>query len=146
MFPIKQLSPLCTSVAAMSFLFLNVLSVSARIIESEKSLYHFNLSPSPSNQCGQCRIYDDKLLIAMTIFYLALRELPLVLFALKTIRVSVCFIDFKSNELPQFLVNLFRKERTVVLVSMAYSLVIAAANFIQLLAGGLEVDSATLTF
>jgi len=59
-FPIKQLSPLCTLIALLSFLVLNLFSVIGRIIEDKYSLYNDNYLGQQignSTVCGQCRFF-----------------------------------------------------------------------------------------
>lgn len=60
--------------------------------------------------------------------------------------MSICFLDYKSQELPRCLVSFFRRERTILLGSIGYSLLIGLANYIDLQVGGLGQNSATLTF
>jgi hypothetical protein len=86
-------------------------------------------------QCGQCRIYNHPEMQALGLIYLGLRELPLILFALKTLRVCVCFLDYKTVELPAFLKRLFGKETTIVLVSAVYSILVSLGNFVDMSIG-----------
>ena len=93
LFPIKQLSPLCTLVAALSFVLLNIVSIIARALEQNQELYHYYRNYMyEKGECAQCRIYNNDAMKILALIYVGLRELPLVLFALKTLRVSVCFI------------------------------------------------------
>jgi hypothetical protein len=68
----------------------------------------------------------------LALIYNGLRELPLILFALKTLRVCVCFLDSKTNELPKLFKILFGKERTIVIVSVVYSILVGASNYIDM--------------
>lgn len=146
LFPIKQLSPLCTLVAALSFFLLNVLSVIGNSVDN----YQFSrtIKNNKYQDCAQCRIYDNHGMEALAIIYLGLRELPLTLFALKTLRVSICFIKYKTDQIPKSLRMLFGRERTVVLVCLAYSILIGLGNYASLHIGSLSISgwSAAVTF
>ena len=56
-FPIKQLSPLCTLVALISFFLLNVISVFGRWAETYNEYYvEQECTQSKQYFCGQCRV------------------------------------------------------------------------------------------
>lgn len=71
LFPIKQLSPLCTSAAAVSFLLVNIVSVLARSLEQYDPNKSYKMSES--QECGQCRISGHSEMEVLAIVYLALR-------------------------------------------------------------------------
>lgn len=74
LFPIKQLSPLCTLIACLSFFVLNLISLIGRSIEQNGNYYNFNRTYVNSEQeCAQCRIKNDDGILVLAIIYTGLR-------------------------------------------------------------------------
>jgi hypothetical protein len=145
-FPIKQLSPVCTLFALGTFLMINILSVLAREIEQGSGYYQFEYY-SVEGTCGQCRICGHSQLKFIALAYSSLRDLPLVIFALKTVRVSICFLQPQKRELPKWAVALLQSEWRIVLISCAYVGALFLFNFLELeTSDGLTFHSARLTF
>lgn len=78
-FPVKQLGPLSTVFCCFCFLVANTLSLVGRLVVDH------NLFPSA------CKMYDSNLMLVLGVLFNMARELPFALFALKTLRVSLCF-------------------------------------------------------
>jgi hypothetical protein len=146
-FPIKQLSPICTLAALAVFLIINLLSVLARQIEQQGSYYR-PLYQSSDGLCGQCRVYGHPGIEFLALITSALRDFPLVIFALKTMRVSICFLQPEKRELPRWAVRIFGSEWRIVAIAGAYILLIFGFSKLELdvAADGLTEHSAQLTF
>ena len=70
-----------------------------------------------------------------------------MLFAMKTLRVSICFISYKEVELPKWLKILFDTEKSILITSILYSVLVAIANLIQInTSNSLTDEHAELTF
>ena len=133
-FPIKQLSPVCTIAALLSFLLINILSVIGREIQQANGYYSYNLPYQASDiACGQCRINKNNALLFIGLVYSALRDFPLVIFALKTVRVSICFMDMEKRQLPKKLISIFKSEWRITAISSLYVLVLFIVNLLDLL-------------
>lgn len=129
-FPIRQLSPASTIAALLSFGLVNVISVIARYVEQNNQLYKFSINHGAP--CGQCRIYDNPGMELLALIYAALREFPLVIFALKTLRVGVCFVKTENGELSPWMHTLFSSERRMLAIGAGYSVLVGLANFAEL--------------
>lgn len=137
-FPIKQLSPMCTLAALGAFLTINMLSVIGRQIEQEKNYYDYFACG------GQCRIYGRAGMEFLALTYSGLRDFPLVIFALKTVRVSICFLE---RQPPKWVVAILRSELRIIGVSFLYVVGIMVVSVIDLeWMGGWDEGSAQLTF
>lgn len=79
--------------------------------------------------------------------YASLRDLPLLIFALKTVRVSICFLQPRKRELPKWAVVLLQSEWRIVGLSCAYVAALFLFNIVELATvDGLTDHSARLTF
>ena len=82
-------------------------------------------------RCGQCRAYENPGIEALVILYTGLREFPLIIFSLKTVRVSICFVNAKKTYLESWMIKIFKNESTVIIISLVYSLIISLTNFLN---------------
>ena len=81
----------------------------------------------------------------LALVYTALRDFPLVVFAMKTVRVSICFLE---GELPKWAVGVFRSEWRIVGISLGYVALIFVLNLLELelASDGITPHSARVTF
>ncbi len=134
----------------LSFLLLNLLTFAGRYIEGDGYDYGFGgrVTPEGDLLCGQCRLYERTSLKVLMVIYSGLRELPLTLFSLKTLRVSICFLDYKTKHLPKLLQTVFSNEKLLILIASVYSLLISGLAWINLIPdiGTLDQYKAELIF
>lgn len=69
----------------------------------------------------------------MALAYSGLRDFPLVIFALKTLRVSICFLDKQPSK---WVVAILKSELRIIGISFLYVLGIIVASLIDLKAMG----------
>lgn len=131
-FPVKQLSPILSLIALLCFFLLNCISLTAKIIETDNQYY--NPNPTYPN-CGQCRLYQHKQLIILSFFYQGLRQLPFLIFIVKTLRVCICYwIDFQTQIFPK--VVAFFKSQLYMLIACILAVLLLIYGQIILFDGG----------
>lgn len=78
-FPIKQFGPASSILCAICFFAANTINFVGRIVKDQMQLK------------GICSMYESNLMLVLGVLYNLMRELPFALFAVKTLRVSLCF-------------------------------------------------------
>ncbi len=80
----------------------------------------------------------------LALTYSGLRDFPLVIFALKTVRVCICFLD---KEPPNWVVSILKSELRIIAISFLYVLTIIIVSLIDLeVMDSIGPSSAQLTF
>ena len=78
-FPVRQQSPIITIGASACFMLANIISFVGRLIVDA------------SDKDGPCKTSDIPGFFLLGILFSFVREIPLIFFCFKTIRVSLCF-------------------------------------------------------
>jgi hypothetical protein len=89
-----------------------------------------------SNFVSTCRYYDSYSMLVLGLLYNIMRELPFVLFTIKTLRVSLCFWPrfnkINVEDINKYFVNFLKNQTYFVYASICYVLLINLLNIIIL--------------
>lgn len=133
-FPIKQFGPTSTILCAICFLLGNVVSLFGRIVKSQLGLK------------GICSMYESNFMLVLGVLYNFLRELPFILIALKTLRVSICFWPtfnkINVENLNKTCMNIMKNEVYFIYLCIVYVCMVIFLTSIE----GLEADKAFFSF
>lgn len=109
-FPVRQLGPASTIVCSLCFLLTSVLNLVGKIIVGDTA--------------DNCPLYSSNKLMVLAILYNIMRELPFVLFTIKTLRVSLCFWPrfnkINVENINKWFVELLKNQTYFVFLSICY--------------------------
>ena len=132
-FPVRQLGPASTIVCSLCLLFTNVLNLVGKIIVGDNK--------------DICPLYSSNLLMVLAILFNIMRELPFVLFTIKTLRVSLCFWPrfnkINVEDISKWFVAIMKNQTYFIFLSLCY---IGFINLLNIGIYGMEPHQSYLFF